>query len=503
MANQTQKNDPKSKARRELPAFMKKRSFRYGSAATAFTVIFIVAVILVNVLVTSLSSRFPLSVDMTANHRNQLSAQSVNYIKKISQDINIDILADESTYANAQNYNSCLLIMQQYAQHNSHIHINFVNLDKEPTYAAKYPKETLNAADIIVSSGGIYKHIASSDLLTTSTDSTTGSSTVTGNQTEQQIDTAIAYVTAKTLPTVLVTSGHNEADSSALTGLLQKNNYQIETKNLATDGLDENAKMIVVNAPTADFSADDITKLDTFLNNGGKYGKTVFLTFDPQQASMPNLESFAKKWGISVGAGVVYDTTNRYQDSPFNVLEGQTNSTYVGTLQSGLHAYLSVCRPLSLLFDSQNGITTTSIMATESTSKLWNPGTVNSSTAASFQPSNSDKAGPFDVFDIATKTPTGVSGAGKSNVLVLGSTSFFDSQVLAQPSLTNSTILLNTVGNVIGFNPGITVEAKDLTTQSLTITAGQAIAIIVIFAFLIPIAVLIAGLVNWIRRRHK
>ncbi|QCN91277.1 GldG family protein [Ethanoligenens harbinense] len=503
MANQTKKNDPhKNKPRRKLPDFMRQRSFRYGSTATAFTVIFIVAVILVNVLVTSLSSRFPLSVDMTANHKNQLSTQSVSFVKKINQDINIDILADESTYSNAQNYNSCLLIMQQYAQHNSHIHISFVNLDKNPTYASKYPKETLSQADIIVSCGSIYKHIVSSDLLTTSTDSTTGSSTVTGNNTEQVIDSAIAYVTAKTLPTVLVTSGHNETDSSALTSLLQKNNYQIETKNLATDGLDQNAKMILINAPTADFSADDIAKLDTFLNNGGKYGKTVFLIFDPQQASAPNLESFAKKWGISVGTGVVYDTTNRYQDSPFSVLEGQTNSTYVGTLQSGLHAYLSVCRPLTLS-SSDSSITTASIVATESTSKLWNPGTINSSTAASFQASNSDKTGPFDVFGVATKTATSGSESVKSNVLVLGSTNFFNSQVLAQPSLTNSTILLNTVGNVIGFNPGITVEAKDLTTQSLTITAGQAIGIIVVFAFLIPLAVLIAGLVNWIRRRHQ
>lgn len=503
MANQEPKNTPSKKGKWKTPDFVHQRSFRYGSAATAFTAIFIVAVVLVNILVTALSARFPLSVDMTANHKNQLSAKSISYIQKIKQDININILADESTYANAQNYNSCLLIMQQYAQHNSRIHINFINLDKNPTFASKYPKETLSEADVIVTNGDQYKHIASSDLLTTSTNSTTGSSTVTGNDTEQQIDTAIAYVTAKTLPTIMVSSGHNESDSSALTSLLQKNNYQIETKSVSTDGIDQNAKMIIINAPSADFTADEITKLDAFLTNGGKYGKTVFMTFDPQQASMPNLEGFAKKWGISVGSGVIYDTTNRYQDSYFNVLEGQTNSTYVGNLQSGLHAYLSVCRPLSLLFDNQDGITTASIVASESTSKLWNPGTISNSTVSSFQPSSNDKSGPFDVFEIATKSATSGSETVKSNVLVLGSTNFFNSQVLAESSLTNSTILLNTFSNVIGFNPGITVEAKNLTSQALTITSGQAIAIILIFAFIIPIAVLVTGLFTWLRRRHK
>lgn len=508
MANQEPKQTNPKKAPRKwkAPAFVHQRSFRYGSAAAAFTAIVIVAVILINVLVTALSARFPLSLDMTSNQRNDLSAKSVSYIQKIHQDIDIDILADRSTYANATNYNQCLLIMEQYAQHNSRIHINFINLDKNPTFASKYSKETLSDGDIIVASGSNYKHIASSDLLTTSSDSTTGSSTVTGNDTEQQIDTAIAYVTAKTLPTIMVSSGHNESDSSALTSLLQKNNYQIETKNISTDGIDENAKMIIVNAPSADFTAAEITKLNDYLTNGGKYGRTVFLTFDPQETSLPNLEGFAKQWGITVGTGVVYDTTNRYQDSYFNVLEGSTDSNYVGNLQSGLHAYLSVCRPLTLTSSdssSTNGITTDSIVSTESTSKLWNPGTISSTTAASFQPSSSDKPGPFTVLGVATKSATSGSETVKSNVLALGSTNFFNSSVLAESSLTNSTILLNTFSNVIGFNPGITVESKDLTTQSLTITATQAVAIIIVFLFIVPIVVLAIGLFTWLRRRHQ
>lgn len=496
------KKDKELKKRKSMD-FLGKRSFRYGSAATIFTAIFIVAVILVNVLVTALSARFPLSADMTSNKENQLSSKSIQYVKKINKDITIDILADESTYASAQNYNSALLMMKQYPQYNSKIKINFVNLDKNPTYASKYSKETLSAADIVVSCGSRYKHISSSDLLTSSTDSTTGSSTYTENNTEQVIDSAISYVTSNNQPTVMVTTGHNETDSSSLTSLIQKNNYQVESKNISTDGIDQNAKLLVVNAPTADFTADEVSKMDAFLSNGGKYGKSVFLVFDPQQTSLPNLESFAKKWGIGVGTGVVYDTTNRYQDSYFNVLEGETNSTYVGTLQSGLHAYLSVCRPLTLLFDSQDGVTTASVVSTESTSKLWNPGTINNQTASSFQPSASDKTGPFNVMAVATKTATVDNASVKSNVLVLGSTNFFSSSVLAESSLTNSTILLNTLSNVVGYAPGITVEGKDLTSQTLTITSGQAMAIILIFAFIIPIIVLVTGLVIWLRRRHQ
>ncbi len=503
-AKNTAKDSGKKPFKEKLSALFAKRSFRYGSTATLFTVIFIVAVILINVVVSSLSDRFTLSLDMTNTQQNQLTTKSINFAKKISKTVDIDILAEESTYANGGSYASALQMIKQYTKENTKIKLNFINLDKDPTFASKYSSETLETGDIMVVCGSKYKHISSSDLFTSSTDSTTGESTYTENNTEQQIDTALSYVTTNDQPTVLVTAGHNETSATSLTDLLEKNNYKIESKTIATDGMDSNARMVLICAPTTDFTADDIQKLDDFLYNGGKYGKTVFMAFNPQQTTLPNLESFAAKWGIKVGSGVVYDETNRYQDSYFDVLEGDTDSDYVGSLNSNLHAYLSVCRPLSLLFTSQNNITTTSLVATSSTSKVWNPGNLSSQT--SFNPSSSDKtdkSGPFDVFDLASESETVNSKPVKSNVLVLGSTNFFDSTVLSESSLTNSNILLNTLNTVVGYTPAITVDGKDLTTSTVTITAAQSQAIVVIFVFLVPIVVLAAGLAMWLRRRHQ
>lgn len=499
----------KGAGRFKLPDFVQKRSFRYGSTATIFTAVFIVAVILVNVLVSALSARFPISFDMTATQKSSLSQKSIDFVKKIDQDVHIDILTNESTYANADNYNAALRIMQQYGQYNPKIKLDYVSINNNPTYAAQYSaKETLNEADIIVRSGSgeneRYKHIASGDLIPSSTDSTTGNTTYNTNETEQQIDSALAYVTTKDLPTVLVTQGHNETDISGLTGLLQKNNYTVETKTLATDGLDQNATLLIVAAPTTDFTSDDIAKLDTFLQNGGKYGKNVMLIFDPQQSKLPNLESFAKKWGITVGQGVVYDTTNSYNQNPFNILEGDLNSDYTGSINSNLHAVVSVARPLTLDFQSQGGYTTASVMSSQSTSKLWDTPVVSNATAQSFQPSNNDKAGPFTVMALSTQSVSGVNAApSKSNVLVLGSTNFIDSSLLSESSYSNSTIMLNTLSNVIGYKPGITVESKDLTATTLSVTGPQVTAIVVIFAILLPIGVLIAGIFVWLRRRNQ
>ncbi|HCB99688.1 MAG TPA: hypothetical protein DEP42_00455, partial [Ruminococcaceae bacterium] len=420
MAKKNKKNDnlDQSKRSAKVSAFFAKRSVRYGGAATLLTVIIIVAVILINVLVSSLSTRFTLSADMTTNKRSALSSESIKFVKNVGKQIDIDVLAEESTYASTSNYNSCLLILRQYAQNNTKIHLNFIDMDKNATFASKYPNETLSQGDIIVKSGDTYKHIASSDLLQTTSDGT-GNSVVTGNNTEQVIDSAISYVTSKDFPTIIVSSGHNEADSTNLQTLLTKNNYQFETTDLSTANADQNAKMIVIDAPTADFTAAEITKLDDYLYNIGNYGKSVFLLFDPQQSSLPNLEGFAKKWGIGLSTGVIYDTTNAWQNTTngyFDVLEGNMNSTYTGKIQSGLHADLSVSRPLTLLFTNQDGIATDSVISTNSTAKLWNPGSLSSQTA--FTPSSTDQSGPFNVMAVATKSATVNNKAVNSNVLV-------------------------------------------------------------------------------------
>ena len=182
------------------------------------------------------------------------------------------------------------------------------------------------------------------------------------------------------------------------------------------------------------------------------------------------------------------------------------NSTYTGKIQSGLHADLSVSRPLNLLFTNQDGIATDSVISTNSTAKLWNPGSLSSQTA--FTPSSTDQSGPFNVMAVATKSATVNNKAVNSNVLVLGSNDFANGTIQSTPlttisRLSNSTIILNTFNKLVGYNPGITVSAKNLTTTALSITSGQAVAIIVIFVFIVPIVTLIAGLVMWLRRRHQ
>ena len=78
--------------------FSKSRSFRYGGIATAITAGFIVVVVLLNVLATTLYERFPLGVDLTSDQKFTLSEEAVNYLADVDEDVVIYMLSPRETY---------------------------------------------------------------------------------------------------------------------------------------------------------------------------------------------------------------------------------------------------------------------------------------------------------------------------------------------------------------------------------------------------------------------
>jgi ABC-2 type transport system permease protein len=485
-------------------SFFKKRSFKYGSMATAFTALFVVVVVLVNVAVSWVSTRYPLSADLTAKQTYKLSAKSVSFVKTLgTQKITINVLDTKDNFLNYTDISPVVKILEQYPQYNHNITLNFIDYNKNPTFANAYPNETLSERDVIVSAGSRYKHLTLSDIIETSYDSNYSES-VTGYTTEQAIDTALLYVTTADLPLLTLTTGHSETDSTALQSVLKKSNYQIETVNLASANASEKSKALVIVDPNADFSSAEIKKIDDYLNNGGKYGRNVFIFLDPQHLSHPNLDNYMTEWGISAGQGVVYDTSNSINSDYFEVLSGSSDSATLGTLKSNAYCDIAICRPLTQIFSEKGSITTTSVLKTQSSSRLWSTATVNSTTASSFQPSNSDKAGPFNAIVKAVKTGAYNNASVTSTMVVSGSTETFnESSLTTSSTLLNSDVLTNMMSKVVGgptLNINITNKTKDDTT--LDISAAKQRVLAVFFIGIIPLGVLIAGLVIWLKRRH-
>ena len=109
---------------------------------------------------------------------------------------------------------------------------------------------------------------------------------------------------------------------------------------------------------------------------------------------------------------------------------------------------------------------------------------------------------PLVVGAEATKTS---SENVTSNVIVFGSYMMFNEQIMSFNSYNNSAYLMNIFNTIADKDDaGITIESKSLESTELGVTDVSTTAIaLIVFIFVIPIAVLLTGIILWIRRRNK
>lgn len=82
-----------------LSNILKNRRLRMGSFATALTVVFIAVLIILNMIVSAISERFPVQLDLTTGKIYELSDETIEYLRTVEKDVNIYVLATEDSSA--------------------------------------------------------------------------------------------------------------------------------------------------------------------------------------------------------------------------------------------------------------------------------------------------------------------------------------------------------------------------------------------------------------------
>ena len=133
----------------------------------------------------------------------------------------------------------------------------------------------------------------------------------------------------------------------------------------------------------------------------------------------------------------------------------------------------------------------------------------------------SDKAGvqPYDVDeewnyqDAIKGEPLNIAAEGvktnndekSSRVLVFGSYAMFSEVMMSYNSFNNSAYFMNVVNTIADKDDtGITIESKSLESAELGVTDVTTQSVMIaIFVFILPAAILAAGLIVWLRRRNR
>lgn len=514
-----------SKPAREKGAGGRGKRLRHGALSVVFTVIFITAIVLINIIFNMVLDRFDISADLTDNSMYSIDPSTTEYVADIKDNVTITVTAEETNFESAGTYYKQVSeIVKTFAATNSRITAQYLDLDSNPSFYSKYGA-TLTAGSVIVESEKTGRNV-----IITPSDYLSPKYSFNGNEitadeysmyyqlgygstglltveyyaaAERCFLSGIMSVTDESPVRVAVlTEDYGASSPSALVDMLEANAYIIEEIKISSvAAIDSDIDFVILFAPIYDLSNDDLNKIDMWLDNGGKYDKNLMYIAAASVDELPNLNDYLEDWGLSVGTGFVFQT-NDYAFNGANTY--QTLSLSEGVYSEGVDTVTKQTqgdrlKPIELLFDEYSIYATESIVSSYSGSVIAPFDGLDG-----FDPASAEKSGSFTVVAGSSKTYYEGVEPHQSRVYVASGHYIVDRTFMESTYLNNSDIFLNIFNYASGKDKvEISVSPKSFSVQTFEITASQKQAITIVFAVAVPLAVIAAGIVVIVRRKRR
>ena len=462
--------------------------FRNGLYSTAILAAAIVLAVLVNLLVGAIPSKYT-ELDLSEAKMYTLSDSSRKLVQGMDQDVTIYYLCETGS-------EDAILtkLLDHYAEESSHLRWEQKDPALYPTFAAQYGASDAAAGSLIVVSGDDSVVLDAADLYEYdySDYSTTGSANVTFGG-EKQITSAIYKLTAAEESHVYYTTNHGEqAPTSSLTEALEAQNLDLQPLDLLTSTIPDDCSLLIMNAPASDFASDglvdEISQLQAYLENGGKVLLTTSAFVDT-----PNLDAVMAQFGLAREPGLVVegDAGHALYGYPYSLFPdyGTTEeSTALNGVNKGSHVMLSVAQGITVT--ETDGVAAEPLLNTSEDS--YSKADLDENTSS--EKGAGDVDGPFSLAVWARNDSTG------AEVIWIGCPNM-DNEQLYQSVPGNLTFLQGCAASMVGQE--ILIDTKALEAEPITVAASSAMTLGMVFVFLLPAAVLIAGAAVVLLRRRR
>lgn len=512
---------------------------KHGAYNSALIVIVLVASIVLNVLATAAMTRFPLEIDLTTTGQNTISGNNIEYIKDIDKEVNVVLCATEEGYtggymesyansmylaqdATGSYYKQTLNLLKLYEKHNKKIKLTFADPDANSfSEIQKIAGDTsLKYGDILVYSTfkvngeeiTNFKVLTYTDIYVLYDESGYaemgyGAYSVTGSKIETALTSALYTVTSEDLKTVAFLTGHSkEGTYSTLESTLKLNSFEtVEIADPIVEKISDEVDVLVVTAPTTDFSAGEISVIESFLDNGGEKGKNLFVFCDTKSDTLPNLYAFLEEWGTSVREDAVLFETNKgnhLTDAPTTMGLSNNGSDFTKAINSSNVLYLADANvALSTAYETMNKRKTEVIMQTADTVVA-----APLSADASFSPTSEYKKQAFPNIIVTTESVYDAdNNLHESHVTVFSSTDFISQNWTAYDAVGNLSFVNALFKNISG------AENTDISFTNKTVvdfafmqpSESSANLLRIVFIILLPAAVIATGVVVFFRRKNR
>ena len=476
--------------KKKLIGTISKKHIKNGSYTMVMSVIFIAVVIVINMIVSTIPSKYS-EIDISSQKLYSIGDETKKMLKDLEKDVTIYQIAQSgSEDENIAN------LLKKYEDESKHIKVEQKDPVVNPKFVSQYTSDDLSANSLIVVCGDRNKVIDYNNIYETSVDYQTYSSQTTGFDGEGQITSAIGYVTSENLPALYTVEGHGEKDmDSSIKEDIEKANMDIKSLNLLTEGsVPDDADCLFIDSPSTDFSSDEKDAIIEYLENGGK----AIIFSDYTTEDMPNFDAILENYGVQRTEGVVFEGDNQHyaMQMPYYLVP-TINSTDASseTASAGYYVLAPYAQGIKQLDDVRDTVKIESILTTSD--QAYSKTDLNSNT---IEKEDGDVEGPFDLGVSITES---LDDDKETQIVYYSTSNLMDSQTNQMVSGGNEKLIMESLKWMTDTeeSASVSIPSKSLEVSYLTITDYDAAFWKICTIALIPGIFLVIGFVVWIKRR--
>lgn len=461
-----------------------KRTLRNGVYATLLTVAVAAAVVLVNLVVQALPTRYT-EIDISTGAMFTLSDTSVTLLQELPSDVTAYYIAQSG-----QEDSNITRLLDRYADESARFTWEQRDPVLYPTFAENYDGATTGC--VILTCGDNYQIVSYSDMYSMDLDAyyESGSQVYTFDA-ENALTSALSQVIRTQAYRMYQLTGHGEtALESDFTDTLTNAGVTVEDLNLTTAGsIPEDADSILINAPLTDLTAAETALLSEYLTEGGKLLAVTDFTVDT-----PNLDSLLAACGMTRQAGLLVETdTDNY---PYGypqtyLLPNVVASEITAGVSSGMMVYMPIAQ--GIVQDETSEYVFTVLLSTSSTAYAME----GYATAETAEKADTDPEGSFAVAVAAENSATG------ARVVWINCPNALLSGINESVSGGNAKLLGSIVNWFNGEQTTAVIDGKSMSAATLTVPNTLIVVLGLLFTLILPIVCLVAGVVICVVRRRR
>ncbi len=464
---------------------MQKNAMRGGAYSVVITAVVLAILVAVNVFFSALPASST-EYDISASKLYSVTSNTRSVVSALTEDVTIYwiVQAGEEDAVIEK-------LLDRYESLSDHITVEKRNPDVYPTFAEQYTDGTVYNNSLVVECGDRSRYISNTDIYLTDA-SLYSYSYSTSFDGEGAITSAIDYVTNPDQPVVYTLTGHGEEDLPAtFADSLEKENITVEELSLLnTDEIPEDAACLIVYAPQSDISEAERILLEDYVAGGGKL---LVMAGPVEDADLTNFYALLEPYGITAAEGIVVEGDREHYafSTPAILMPDLADSDITTPLaEEGYYVILPLAVGLEM-GENTTGATVTSLLTT-SDAAFSKPDGYD---MTSYEKEDGDLDGPF-----ALAVDAAYSNGGE--LIWVSSSAYLDDMYNAYSSGANVNFTMNALSQLIGESEAMSIRAKSLNYNYLTISDSVSGLLQVLMIGVIPLAFLGAGITVVVRRRR-